>query len=191
MSEQEFAELFAQARQGDQGALAALQTALEEKLRKAAHRRLGRVLRRYVDSMDIVQSAQRTLLRGLREGKYDIPGPEKFTALALRILQRKVAQKWRKVRKDLNLCDRLAQDPNPRTSAPDGAAQAVENTEVVNHLMKYMNETEKELVQLLLQGHTITSAATLLALSPAYARVLMSRMKARLATMFDLPRGFP
>ena len=57
--------------------------------------------------------------------------------------------------------------------------------------MKYMNETEKALVQLLLQGHTITSAARLLELTPAYARVLLSRMRARLGTMFDLPRGFP
>jgi DNA-directed RNA polymerase specialized sigma24 family protein len=191
MSEQEFADLFARARQGDQGALAALQAALEEKLRKAAHRRLGRVLRRYVGSMDIVQSAQRTLLRGLRAGKYDVPGPEKLTALALRILQRKVAQKWRKVRKDLRLSDRLAQGANSRSAAPDGAARAVENAELVHHLMKYMNETEKELVRLCLQGHTITSAAEHLKLTPAYARVLLGRMRARLAAMFDLPLGFP
>src|SRR6516165_6196994 len=126
--------------------------------------------------MDIVQSAQKSLLVCLREGKYDIPDEEKLTALALRILQRKVAQKWRKVRKDLNLRDRLAQDPNSRTDSPDGAVQAIENAEFVRSIMKYMNETEKELVRLRLEGHTITSAAKHLGLTPAYARVLMGRM---------------
>ncbi|HKB41852.1 MAG TPA: ECF-type sigma factor [Gemmataceae bacterium] len=191
MSNEEFADLLARARQDEQQALAALHQALEEKLRRAAHRRLGRVLRRYLDSADIVQSTQKSLLICLCRKKYDIPNEEKLTALALRILQRKVAQKWRKVRRELNLYDRLAQDPNSRIAAADGAAPTVENAELVHHLMKYMNETEKALVQLLLQGHTITSAARLLELTPAYARVLLSRMRARLGTMFDLPRGFP
>jgi hypothetical protein len=57
--------------------------------------------------------------------------------------------------------------------------------------MQHMNKTERELVQLRLQGETITSAAKLLGLKPAYARVLLGRMKTRLAAMFDLPEGFP
>jgi hypothetical protein len=57
--------------------------------------------------------------------------------------------------------------------------------------MQYMNKTERDLVQLLLQGETITSAAKLLELDPAYARVILSRMKTRLAALFDLPDGFP
>jgi DNA-directed RNA polymerase specialized sigma24 family protein len=191
MSTQEFTDLLAQARRGERAALTALHTALEEKLRRAARRRLGRVLRRYVDSLDVVQSAQKSLLICLREGKYDIPDEEKLTALAMRILQRKVARKWRKARQDLKLRDGLAQEPNPRIESPERATGAVEKAELVQHLMKYMNKTEKELVELLLQGHTITSAANLRGLTPAYARVLIGRMKARLAGMFDLPAGFP
>jgi DNA-directed RNA polymerase specialized sigma24 family protein len=188
MSNEEFADLLARARQGDREALAALHTALEEKLRKAARRRLGRVLRRYLDSMDIVQSAQKSLLICLRKGKYDIPNEEKLTALAMRILQRKVARKWRKVRQDLKLLGELAQEPNSRTGASDGAGKAVENGELIDYLLKYMSKTEKELVQLLRQGHTITSAAQLLELTPAYARVIMGRLRARLG---ELPEGFP
>jgi DNA-directed RNA polymerase specialized sigma24 family protein len=122
MSNEEFADLLAKARQGDPGALGALHTSLEEQMRKAARRRLGRVLRAYVDSMDIVQSAQKSLLICLRGGRYDIPGPEQLTALAMRILHRKVAQKWRKARQDLKLRDRLAQDLDSRAVASDGAA---------------------------------------------------------------------
>jgi DNA-directed RNA polymerase specialized sigma24 family protein len=191
MSNEEFADLLARARQGDQGAQAALQTALEEKLRRTARRRLGRVLRRYVDSMDIVQSAQKSLLICLCRKQYDIPDEEKLTALALRILQRKVAKRWREVRQELNLYDRLAQDPNSRIAALDGAAEAVENAELVDHLMKYMDETEKGLVELQRQGLSITAAAERRGLNPAYARVLMSRMRTRLGTMFDFPPGFP
>jgi DNA-directed RNA polymerase specialized sigma24 family protein len=191
VSKPDLADLLAQARQGEPNALTALHTALEEKLMKAARRRLGRVLRRYVDSVDIVQSAQKSLLICLRQGKYDIPDEDKLTALAMRILQRKVARKWRKARQDLKLRDELAQEPNSRTASPNAAAQAGENAELVRRLMTYMNKTEKELVELLLQGHTITSAAKLRELSPAYARVLIGRMKTRLAGMFELPAGFP
>ena len=189
MSEQEFADLLARARLGEQEALESLHKRLEEKLRKAAHRRLGKVLRRYVDSMDLVQSAQKSLLAYLRKGECDIPNEDKLTALAMRILQLKVARKWRKAQQDLKLRDEIARDEKACTEASGGEAQAVDNQELVQHLRKYMNQTEKELVDLLLQGHTITSAAELLGLKPAYARVLYGRMKVRLGGEFppDLP----
>jgi RNA polymerase sigma-70 factor (ECF subfamily) len=189
MLKQELPDLLTRARQGDAQALAAIQLALEEKLRRAAHRSLGRVLRRHVDSMDIVQSAQKSLLICLRAGKYDISDEGKLPALALRILQRKVARKWRQVRQELHLQERLAREC--RTEAPDGAAQALENAELVRQLMKYMNKTEQELVRLRLEDHTLESAARLLGLDPGYARVIMGRMKERLAAMFELPVGFP
>src|SRR5262249_37664192 len=137
------------------------------------------------------QSAQKSLLICLRGGKYDISCPEQLAALAMRILHRKVAQKWRKIRKELKLRDQLARDRGSRAVASDGAAQTVDNADLVHRLMQYMNKTERDLVQLLLQDETITSAAKLLGLDPKYARVLLSRMKTRLAAMFDLPEGFP
>ena len=191
MSNEEFAELLAKARKGDPEALGALHLSLEEKMRKRARRRIGRVLRAHVGSMDIVQSAQKSLLVCLREGKYDIPDEEKLTALAMRILQRKVARKWRKMRQDLQLRDEIAGGEKACTETPGGEAQAVENEDVIHLLKKYMNPTERKLVDLLLQGHTITSAAELLGLKPAYARVLYGRMKVRLAGMFELPPEFP
>jgi DNA-directed RNA polymerase specialized sigma24 family protein len=191
MSEHDFADLLARARRGEREALESIHKRLEDRLRKAAHRRLGNVLRPYVDSMDIVQSAQKSLLVCLREGKYDIPDEEKLTALAMRILQRKVARKWRKMRQDLQLRDEIAGGEKACTETPGGEAQAVENEDVIHLLKKYMNPTERKLVDLLLQGHTITSAAELLGLKPAYARVLYGRMKVRLAGMFELPPEFP
>jgi DNA-directed RNA polymerase specialized sigma24 family protein len=191
MSNEEYSHLLARARQGDQEALAALHVALEEKLRKDARRRLGRVLRQYVNSMEIVQSVQKSLLICLRAGKYDLPDEKQLTALAMRILQRKVARKWRQVQREWKALNGLAQERNAHTKPPDGGPQAVENAELIEKLKKYMNKTERELVQLLLQGHTTASAAKLLELDAHYARVLMGRMAARLAGIFDLPPGFP
>src|SRR5262249_45728429 len=116
---------------------------------------------------------------------------EKLTALAMRILQRKIARKWREAQQELKLRDGLAQDQPSGTEPPDDAARAVENADVVRWLMRYMNETEKALVELLRQGHTITSAAGELGLTPAYARVLLGRMKVRLGTTPGFPEGFP
>jgi DNA-directed RNA polymerase specialized sigma24 family protein len=191
MSNEEFSHLLARARQGDRDALATLQGSLEEKLRKYARRRLGRALRRYVGSMDLVQSAQKSLLVCLGKGKYDIPDEQKLTALAMRILQRKVARKWRQVQQELKALNALADDQKSRTGPPDGTPPGVENADLVHRLMTYMSKTEQELVRLILQGHTTASAAEHLGIKPAYARVLMSRMKARLATMFELPESFP
>jgi DNA-directed RNA polymerase specialized sigma24 family protein len=190
MSNEEFADLFARACQGDQEALAALHSALEEKLRKAARWRLGRVMRRYLDSMDIVQSAQKSLLICIRKGKYDIPDEEKLTALAMRILHRKVNRKWRKVQQDLKLQGEIVNNTTSPPGASDGAVEAVENRELIDHILKYMSKTEKDLFQLYRQHHTITAAANVLGLTPAYARVLWGRMKARLGTMFKLPEDF-
>jgi len=147
MSNEEFADLLAKARKGDPEALGALHSSLEEKMRKAARRRLGRILRTHVGSMDIVQSAQKSLLICLRGGKYDISCPEQLAALAMRILHRKVAQKWRKIRKELKLRDQLARDRGSRAVASDGAAQSVDNADLVHRLMQYMNKTERALLQ--------------------------------------------
>src|SRR5262249_14490325 len=83
----------------------------------------------------------------LYKGKYDIPNEEKLTALAMRILQRKVARKWRKARQELNLRDGLAQEQNSRAESADGAAQAPDNGDLIHRLLRCMNKTE-ELEQL-------------------------------------------
>jgi hypothetical protein len=91
----------------------------------------------------------------------------------------------------MNLRDQPTRDAKYNGEARNGGARAVELADLLKHLTKYMDRTEKALVELRLQDHTITSAAQQLGLDPNYARVILGRMKKRLAGMFDLPVDFP
>ena len=77
----DFAALLSRARGGDAAALDQLAREYEPKLRMVARVRLGSALRPYLDSMDLVQSVQRSLVAGLRGDKYDVSNPEKLLAL--------------------------------------------------------------------------------------------------------------
>jgi RNA polymerase sigma-70 factor (ECF subfamily) len=136
--------------------------------------------------MDIVQSAQKSLLICLRD-KHNISDGGQLIALALRILQRKVARRWRKAKLEIGRRKPFAADPPaPPQGDGDGTGPAPDGLE---KFIKHMSETEIALVKLRLEGHTTASAARELGLDPAYARVLLGRMRERLAPMFDLPEG--
>src|SRR5690242_14346541 len=92
-----FSDLLALARQGDEAALSQLVNEYEREVHTVARIRLGSALRPYVDSLDLVQSVHRSLLIGLRDGRFDISTPQNLVALALTIVRRKVARQWRKV----------------------------------------------------------------------------------------------
>src|SRR5690348_16259844 len=93
-----FDDLMSRARGGDGPALAELARQYEPEIRMMARLLLGPALRPYLDSMDLVQSVHRSLLVGLRQGKYEFSGPDRLVALALTMIRRKVARKWRRHR---------------------------------------------------------------------------------------------
>src|SRR5262249_17822468 len=94
----EFTALLKRAQQGDDGAVAEIVQQYEDVLRRAARGLLGPLLRPHLDSLDLVQSVHRSLWIGLRYGKFDITSPEKLIALAMTMVRRKAARKWRKTR---------------------------------------------------------------------------------------------
>src|SRR5262245_57435224 len=95
----EFAELLAKARSGDEAALTRLAERYEPKVRVVARVLLGPALRPYLDSVDLVQSVHRSVVVGLRVGKFDLSAPGDLIALAVAMLRRKVARHWRHLRK--------------------------------------------------------------------------------------------
>src|SRR5258708_34778369 len=98
-----FAELLQRARAGDQSALAEVARRYEPEVRIVAHFLLGRGLRPHLDSLDLVQSVHKSLLRGLRNDKFDIASPEKLVALALTMVRRKAARYWRRCKRQQHL----------------------------------------------------------------------------------------
>lgn len=180
----EFADLLARARRGDKDALTQLVQYYEPELRIAARVRLGPALRPYLDSMDLVQSVHRSLIHGLGRGQYDLSSPQKLIALAVTILQRKVARHWKRIQRQqrtgaMNESERQ-QFLLGLCSPEEDPAGAVAFKDQVNHFLGDLEEMDRRLLELRLEGCTTTEAARCLGVSPGFLRVRLSRLRQRL-----------
>jgi RNA polymerase sigma-70 factor (ECF subfamily) len=186
---EEFARLLAQARRGDQAAIQQLAQQYESKVRLVARVLLGPALRPYLDSVDLVQSVHRTLMLGLRQDKFDISSPEKLISLALALVRRKVARQWRHLQRQKRLTTGSADYSGdlPSLLASLGSseidpARAASLKDAVDHVCQNLDETERRLIELRLQGYSAAEIAGAVGLHPIAARVRMSRLRQRLRT---------
>src|SRR5262245_32797897 len=173
----EFAELLERVRQGDRAALVSLLTQYEPALRRFARAHLGPTLRPHADSLDLVQSAHKSLMIALWSNRYEFASPEKLLALAKTILQRKVAR----------LAERTGRQQRPVAgpgaaaratglfpslpSAEAGPAETAEFHNALDHVCRQLNERERRILALLLQGHTRKEIAEELGEDPHAFRV--------------------
>src|SRR5262245_7238781 len=109
----DIAALVALARQGDDDALIRLVRQYEAEVRLVARVQLGPALRPYLDSFDLVQSVHKSLLRGLRQGKFDLATPQNLVALALAMVRNKVVSP-----NGSSACGRRAVRPPPASPVP-------------------------------------------------------------------------
>jgi RNA polymerase sigma-70 factor (ECF subfamily) len=182
----EFAELIARVRRGDEPAAAELVAKFESIIRRRARRLLGPALRIHLDSVDIAQSVNRTLLIGLRRASFAISTPEELTKLALTLVRRKVARHWRKRKREAQ-CRMLNDATGPadrqvaaRTSQVRGVADPLETAETVRQVLDRLEGLDRQLVELRLEGYTTVEAAGKLGVSPAFLRNRLSRLRKRL-----------
>jgi RNA polymerase sigma-70 factor (ECF subfamily) len=183
---EEFGDLLARARRGEQEALTLLVQQYEPKVRMVARVLLGPALRPHLDSVDLVQSLHKSLLLGLRQGKYAISGPDSLLALALTLVRRKAARHWRRLRRYRRLgsgsgetgstADLLTSLSSPR----DDPSQAAQFHDQVEHLWANMNEVERRLLELRLEGYTTAEVALMLGLSTVALHVRLTRLRQRL-----------
>ncbi len=181
----EFAALLTRARAGDQPALAEIARKYEPEVRIVAHVLLGPALRPYLDSVDLVQSVHKSLMLGLRNNKYDISSPEHLVALALTLVRRKVARQWRHLQRQQR------QDPGAAASRPTerltsststgtDPAQTAQLHDAVQYLRRNLDETERRVIELRLEGHSTAEVARALDLDADVLRVRLSRLRQRL-----------
>jgi RNA polymerase sigma-70 factor (ECF subfamily) len=182
----DFGVLLASARRGDVNALSQLTQQYEAKVRIVARVLLGPALRPYLDSMDLVQSVHRSLMLGLRQAKFDISNPDQLVALALTMVRRKAARHWRHLQRQKRLDSGLAETSDlamllTSLSSPEmDPARAAQFNDSVRSLCASMDETERRMMDLRLQGHTTAEIAAALGLNPITLRVRMTRLRQRL-----------
>jgi RNA polymerase sigma-70 factor (ECF subfamily) len=88
----DFVELLTRVRGGDETAAGELVLRYERAVLRAVRSRLGQNMRRAMDSMDVVQSVHQSLLMGLRSQRFEMSSPAQLIALAVVMVQRKIAR---------------------------------------------------------------------------------------------------
>jgi RNA polymerase sigma factor (sigma-70 family) len=189
----DFATLLTQARGGDRSALESLVREYEPKLRLVARVLLGPALRPYLDSMDLVQSVHRSLLMGLRKQQFTFEKPGDVLALAVKLCRRKAARQWRRLQRQRRLSgdgdatadvvELLASLCQPH----DGPASTVQSRDQIARLYDSLNDDERRLLELRIEGYEPTEIAEELRLSAVAFRVRLTRLRQRLrsAGVFD------
>jgi RNA polymerase sigma-70 factor (ECF subfamily) len=179
-------DFFRRLQGADEEALAALLREYEPEIRRAASVRLGPLLRPHLDSLDLVQSVFITLLKGLRNDKFHIAGPAELVALSAEIIRRKVAQVWKRMKRRTELNGQLTGTHEDAehvvVGRPDSLDPAVE-AEVRDGLARMLDEVDdadRKLLELRLQGFTTAEAARKLDADPDILRVRLSRLRRRL-----------
>jgi RNA polymerase sigma factor (sigma-70 family) len=184
-----FHEVITRVHQGDESAWRALVRLYEPGLLRAAEVLLGPVLRASLDPMDLVQSVHLLLITGLRQQKYDISTPKQLLALAIRLLRCRIARYWERQQRR---GDRTKQPLNlsflvsPQENDP---ARAAQDHDEIEHLLHNLDETERHLVELRLQGYNTAEVARELHLDPNVLRVRLSRLRKRLRATLSFQEG--
>lgn len=182
----DFAELLARAGTGDRAAEEAIVREYEPKVRMVARVLLGPALRPYLESGDLAQSVHRSIILGLREGRFSFAGPEQLVGLALTILRRKAAKHWRKLQRQQRLSgDRPANGELADTLAnlADSQADPAEQAQYRDQLRRLCDEldhTEQRVLALRLDGFMLAEIADELGVSRVALRVRMTRLRQRL-----------
>jgi RNA polymerase sigma factor (sigma-70 family) len=178
----EFAKLLARVRGGDEAATAELVQRYERAVLRSVRSRLSQSMRGVLDSMDVMQSVHRSLLTGVKNERFQFTTPQQLIGLAVVLVQRKVARHWRKLKRlptisgNLNdsssgeSLDTIASDE----SAPSEIATA---NDLLERLLSQLNEFDRQLVQLKLNGHSSAESAAILSRDPAFIRMRWSRLR--------------
>jgi RNA polymerase sigma-70 factor (ECF subfamily) len=190
------AALLVRVREGDEAALADLLRQYAPKIRLTAHYLLRPILRRYLDSIDVAQSVQFDLMRGLRGGSIELTDPETFLALAVTVVRRKVARHWRHLLREHRIRFGPGAGNGPSASrlapseTPADPAQTIQQSEDFQAVWHLLDSTERRLMELRLQGYTTEEAATKMGIAANVLRVRLSRLRKRLREQGHLTDGF-
>jgi DNA-directed RNA polymerase specialized sigma24 family protein len=187
----DFSSLIARIRCGDDQAATELVQRFEQPVMRAVRARLGIRMRRLLDSMDVIQSVNRSLLIGLRNEKFDLANPNQLIGLAVVLVQRKVARHWRKLRASASSCS-TANSSSGLELVEDLASReptqvhVVLADELLKTVMSNLDALDQQLVQSRLDGNSSADTAKLLDLDPAFVRMRWVRIRKKLR-QYDEP----
>jgi RNA polymerase sigma-70 factor, ECF subfamily len=147
-------------RAGDDGAATALFQRYAPRLHSLARRECASGLARCVDADDIVQSVFCAFFERARKGYYDIPDGQDLWQLMLVIALNKVRTKrshHQAARRDIRL---TASEQHLESRGQEAAPDAQLLRLAFAESLALMTEQERQMVELLIQGHEVAEIAT-------------------------------
>jgi RNA polymerase sigma-70 factor (ECF subfamily) len=162
-SDESFVQLMTQVRHGDQNATTQVFNRFAHRLLALARSRLDGQIRRKLDPDDVVQSVFRSFFTRVADDQWDLNSWDSLWGLLAQITVRKCGHKAeffqagvRDIRKE------VAARPDTDSSAPGLEPPAEDPTpsavamlaETVEHLLRGLEERDRRIVELSLQGNT-------------------------------------
>jgi len=181
-SDDDFLNLLARVRGGDDSAAGELIERYEKAVLRSVRSRLGRSMRGAMDSMDVMQSVHRSLLIGVRNARFQFASPQQLIGLAVVMVQRKVARHWRKLKRFPTTGGEHARQV-PAThlegiaSDEFAPSEMASVSDLLERYLAQLDELDRKLVRLKLDGHSSVEAAAILGREPAFVRMRWSRLR--------------
>jgi RNA polymerase sigma factor (sigma-70 family) len=180
---EDFADLLARARSGDRDAIYKLIKEYEPHVRRVAHRRVSPRLRALFDTMDMVQSINRSFMLGLKQNKFPITSPEHLIRLVVVMLKRKVSRRQKRRDDEIEVHQQYV-ELTPRT--PENPAEKAEREDLLRQIMNWLNERGRRLLELFLQKYSLAESAVILECDPNSFRVEWSRLRKNIRAKFHV-----
>jgi RNA polymerase sigma-70 factor (ECF subfamily) len=176
--------LMRQWRQGNQEAASQLYARYADRLQALAHSKCSTNLTRRVDVEDIVQSVFRTFFRGVSQGYYDVPAGDDLWKLLIIIALNKIRAKGK---------FHQATKRDIRQTLPIESVQVDLETETSGHFqvalqeaLQLLDERQREMVELRLQGHDIVEIATLTGRSKRTVERILQEARSQLSNLLGM-----
>jgi RNA polymerase sigma-70 factor (ECF subfamily) len=186
----DFGTLIDRIKAGDDGAMCELVERYGATLERMAEQMVGRVLQPHVDGADAVQAVTITLWVGIRTGRFNVPTPDHFLALAKTLISRQIARYWRSVKTemaakvDTSMAETLT-DRDLNAALKDAEPEkAMEVDELLDKCLSHMDEIDQRLVKLRFEGYTTSEAADSLQLDSGFLRVRLGRLRRKFANLW-------
>ena len=187
-----FADLMDRLRAGDEDAAARVFDSFARRLIELARHHLDGRLRQKVDPEDVVQSAYRSFFDRYRDGQFTLLSWDSLWGILTRITVRKCvnrAEHFRAARRDVGR--EVPLEPAPGEPAAVGQLFAHEPTpleaaalaETVEHLMRDLDEREREMLALALQRYTPQEISPRVGRSERTVQRLLDRVRKHLSLL--------
>ncbi len=195
-----FLDLVQRLESGDDEAAAILFDRYARRLIGLARRRLHERVRPKADADDVVNSVIRTFCRRAAERPFDLDGPDALWALLVEITLRKCGR-WNRHFRTRKRDIRREQTPPPLSDSDcdieplDAAAPRPEDEavlrEMVEHLLRDLDDRAREVCEMRLQGYEIGEIAVALKSSMATINRKIKQIKDRMKQLWPELPDFP